>query len=87
MSDNLPEEMMRMRNVLNSKGIIWCDRTEKPGFSLLDLTIYRTWFIYKGREWLVICGYPNTEKLEVRIEGHNSVGNLTAQDVLLMMDE
>lgn len=34
---------MKLRNVLNSRSIQWVDRTEKPSFSLLDLTIYRTW--------------------------------------------
>ena len=88
MNDNkIPEEMLKLRNVLNSRGVVWYDRTEKPSFSLLDLTIYRTWFIHKGKEWLVSCGYPITDTLEVRIEDYNRVGNLTAQDVLLMMDD
>jgi hypothetical protein len=86
----VPDEMLKLRNVLNSRGVEWVDRTEKPSFSLLDLTIYRTWFMYKGKEWSVISGYGSYggEKglLEVMVDDYNPMGSLTAQEVIMLMD-
>lgn len=86
----MPDEMLKLRNVLNSRSIEWLDRTEKPSFSLLDLTIYRTWFMYKGKEWLIVSGYGTYggEKglLEVIVDDYNPMGSLTAQEVIMLMD-
>ena len=86
----MPEEMIKLRNVLNSKKLEWLDRTEKPSFSLLDLTIYRTWFIYKGKEWLIVSGYGTyggeEGLLEVMVDDYNPMGSLTAQEVIMLMD-
>lgn len=87
----IPEEMIRLRNVLNSRNVQWIDRSEKPSFSLIDLTIYRTWFIYKGREWSVISGYGTyggeEGLLEVMVDNDNPRGHMTARDVIEMMEE
>lgn len=87
----MPEEMVKFRNVLNSRGITYIDRSEKPSFSLIDLTIYRTWFIYKGREWSVISGYGTyggeEGLLEVMVDNDNPRGRMTARDVIEMMEE
>ena len=86
----MPDEMLKLRNVLNSRSIEWLDRTEKPSFSLLDLTIYRTWFMFRGKEWSVISGYGTYggEKglLEVMVDDYNPMGSLTAQEVIMLMD-
>jgi hypothetical protein len=86
----IPNEMTNLRNSLNARNIHWIDRTEKPSFSLLDLTIYRTWFMYKGKEWSVISGYGTYggEKglLEVMVDDYNPMGSLTAQEVIMLMD-
>lgn len=86
----MPEEMIKLRNVLNSREIPYLDRTEKPGFALMDLTIYRTWFIYKGKQWSVISGYGtyggDKGLLEVMVDDYNPMGSLTAQEVIMLMD-
>lgn len=88
--DMIPDEMLKLRNILNARDIKWFDRTERPSFSLLDLTIWRTCFMYKGREWSVISGYGTyggqEGLLEVMVDNYNPCGRMTAREVLMMMD-
>ena len=52
----MPQEMDRLRSILDEMGIKWCDKTERHGIpGIIDLTIYRTHFTYKGKIHSVIC--------------------------------
>lgn len=87
----MPEEMNILREILTNRGIKWSDRSDKPGFPLLDLAIYRTRFNHNGVEWSVISGFGtyggDKGLLEVMIGSGDPVGHLTAADVVNLMDK
>ena len=87
----MPEEMNILREILTNRGIKWKDRSDKPGFPLIDLAIYRTRFSFQNKEWSVICGYGtyggDKGLLEVMIGDGDPIGHLSAKDVVNLMDK
>ena len=89
--NDMPEEMTRLRTMLNALGVKWVDNSTKyPIIDDIDMNIYRTYYDYKGSSYSVICGaatYGGDEGLlEVWIDREGDpTGWHTADDVLAMM--
>lgn len=86
----MPQEMDRLRSILDEMGIKWCDKTERHGIpGTIDLTIYRTHFTYKGKIHSVICGYVTyggqEGLLEMMIGNNDPSGWHTAEDIIEIM--
>lgn len=88
MDKRMPEEMKKLRYILDEKGIEWVDDTldKSEGFPFLDLSIYRTKFRYKGHHCSVISGYGTYGGehglLEMMCDSCDPVGSLTYEGVL-----
>lgn len=72
------EEMTKLRDYLNAKGIKWQDRS--------DDSICRTWFYLKGMRHSVVNGYGTyggeSGLLEMMISNHEPDGWLTADKII-----
>lgn len=84
--------MYLLRNALDDRGISWKDDTydRRGNFPFLDLTIYKTKFHYKDHEYLVVSGYGtyggDKGYLELTIDRNRPEGNLTAEEVMEVLD-
>lgn len=84
----MPEEMDLLRDALYIEGIEWEDDTydKSDGFPFLDLSIYRTKFVYNGHSCSVISGYGTYGGehglLELMIDSNDPIGSLTHEGVL-----
>lgn len=83
----MPKEMNKLRKMLNAMGIKWHDKTDRHGIpGLIDLTIYRTHFNYKGKLYSVILGYGTyggqEGLLEMMIGNNDPSGWHTAEDII-----
>jgi len=91
--NNIPEEMAKLRTMLNALGVKWVDNSTKyPIIDDIDMNIYRTYYDYKGSSYSVICGiatYGGDEGLlEVWIDRKDDpTGWHTADDIIAMMKE
>ena len=89
----MPEEMVKLRESLNKRGIPWEDRTDNyhRSFPFLDMTIYRTWFYYNDVRYSVISGYGtyggSRGLLEVMVDSQEPIGSLTADKVIALMEK
>lgn len=89
---NIPEEMAKLRTMLNALGVKWVDNSTKyPIIDDFDMNIYRTYYDYKGLNYSVICGMGtyggDKGLLEVWINrDEEPTGWHTADDVLAMME-
>ena len=89
----MPEEMTKLRELLDQQDIEWRDDSfdRKGGFPFLDLSIYRTKFRYNGCAYSVICGYGTyggeVGLLELRIGDCDPVGNMTAEEVMEIIED
>lgn len=89
---NIPEEMAKLRTMLNALGVKWVDNSTKyPIIDDFDMNIYRTYYDYKGLNYSVICGMGtyggDKGLLEVWIHrDEEPTGWHTADDVLAMME-
>lgn len=88
----MPEEMQKLRNALNVRGIEWTDSTrdEKRSFPFMDMNIYGTKFSFQNSTYEVISGFGTLGGqwglLELRRLSHDPKGSLTAEGVLSIMD-
>lgn len=95
-----PNEMQRLRDMLDERGIEWHDKSDEPydwwersdyGSAGYD-RIWRTHFDVGGNRLSVICGYGTYGRefdlLECMRLGLNEepYGNLTADDVMRLVD-
>lgn len=85
----MPQEMIKLRQMLDNMGIEWEDVSCKDVSSYyvtIDLSIYRTHFEYKGRHISVITGhgtYGGNEGLLEMWDGNGEPeGWLTAKKVI-----
>lgn len=80
----MPQEMIKLRQMLDDMGIKWKDVSEH--FRLIDLSIYRTHFEHKGRHISVIIGHGtyggNKGLLEMWDGNGEPEGWLTAEEVI-----
>ena len=89
----MPEEMILLRNALDARKIAWYNATDNldRSFPFMNLIIYRTKYEHGGSRWSVISGYGTfggqDGLLELMIDNKEPIGNLTAEEVLRMMDE
>lgn len=81
----MPQEMIKLRQMLDDMGIEWEDVSEHHGI-LIDITIYRTHFEHKGRHISVIIGHGtyggNKGLLEMWDGNGEPEGYLTAKEVI-----
>lgn len=88
----MPEEMTKLRNALDVRGIEWTDNTqdEERSFPFLDMNIYGTNFNVHGRRYEVISGFSTLGGqwglLELKVDNSNPIGSLTAEGVLSILD-
>ena len=88
----MPEEMILLRNALDARKIAWYNATDNldRSFPFMNLIIYRTKYEHGGCRWSVISGYGTfggqDGLLELMIDNNEPIGNLTAEEVLRMMD-
>lgn len=88
----MPEEMIKLRNALDARGIEWSNESDNldRSFPFLNLIMYRTTFKWKDRKYSVICGYGTLGGIKGLLELHKGnddpVGSLTAVEVLERMD-
>ena len=93
MARNMPEEMVKLRKMLDDKGIAWKDKSsEYMGF--LDVNgfdrIYRTHWDVDGKHYSAICGIGTygafRGDLELMIDDTEPWGYLAADDVIGKME-
>lgn len=88
------EEMIKLRDWLDEKGIAWHDVSTISA----DFTIHRTHFNFKGYEVSVINGYGsyggydrhdkiNHGALEMMIDDREPIGWLSAENVIQKLEE
>lgn len=88
----MPEEMIKLRNALDVRGIEWSDSTTKENreFPFLDMNIYGTKFKIGIFDYEVISGLGTLGGqwglLELRRSFIEPKGSLTAEGVLTIMD-
>lgn len=80
----MPEEMIKLREMLTAMGIKWHDKSDIGSF-----TIYRTHFKYKGVFHSVICGLGSfggrVGLLEIMVGSHEPTGYHTAEDIIKIL--
>lgn len=88
----MPEEMTLLRNALDTRGIMWTDRTTDYDreFPFLDMNIYRTLYFYDGKDYSVVSGIGTMGGqwglLELSVDGNEPRGSMTAEGILTIMD-
>lgn len=88
----MPSEMIFLRNALEARGISYIDASDEmqKSFPFMNLTIYRTKFIWKNHLFSVISGYGtfggDKGLLELMVDSDEPCGCLKAVDVLRVMD-
>ena len=89
----MPEQMTLLRNALDARKIEWLDDSDDldRSFPFLNMTIYRTKYVFKNRIWSVICGVgtfgADYGLLELMIDNNEPIGSLSASTILGMMDD
>lgn len=89
----MPSEMIFLRNALNARNVSYIDASddEQKSFPFMNLTIYRTKFIWKDHFFSVISGYGtfggDKGLLELMVDSNEPFGSLRAVDVIKIMDE
>ena len=89
----MPEEMIKLRNALDARGVQWRDLSSDYGrsFPFEDMTIYKTHFGFRCREYSVVCGFGtfggDKGLLQLTIDNNETVGSLTAENILTIMDK
>lgn len=94
-----PEEMKRLRDMLDESGIEWHDASDEQ-FKNWNISehascgydrIWRTHFSTESREFSVICGYGTYgrefDMLECRIDNNEPFRCLSADDVMRIVNE
>lgn len=87
----MPDEMMKLRNALDARGVMWVNESDNldRSFPFLNLINYRTRYIWHDKEFSVISGYGTLGGIKGLLELHKddeTIGSLTAVQILEMMD-
>ena len=93
---NIPEEMNKLRKLLDDMGIEWQDMTTTlimddlvKNLPPIDLSMFRTHFSYNGVRISVICGYSSYGGKKGLLEMWNGQdepeGYLTADDIIKIL--
>ena len=93
------EEMKKLRELLDKRGITWEDASEEGAEGYKDLWICRTWFNYNGLRVSCINGLGtyggfgganpsdgNYGLLEMMIEGFEPIGWQKAKECIAILD-
>ena len=94
--NDMPEEMNKLRKMLDDMGIEWQDMSTilimdylVENLSPIDLTMFRTHFSYNGVRISVICGHGSYGGEEGLLEMWNGQddpeGYLTAEDIIKIL--
>lgn len=89
----MPEEMVKLRNALDARGIQWQDLSSDYGrsFPFADMTIYSTHFECGCRDYTVTSGFGtfggDKGLLQLAIDSEDTIGSLTAENILTIMDK
>lgn len=91
--NTLIAEMIKLRKILDKKGIKWIDRSDisdnPSSKKFYDMSMYRTCFTHHDTNWVVINGFGSIghkdgllELITDCVNNGNALGNLRATDVI-----
>ena len=88
----MPEEMRRLRNALQARGVEYEDRSDDfdRSFPFFDMTLYKIWFKHNGHTYEAMSGVGTLGNewglIELRVDQGEPFGSMTAEGVLKMLD-